>query len=212
MFPFPLTIYVAISLLLSLPKHSRVAAELGHRLTMHPDQFAQLSSPRKEVTTEILNTIASCCHSEVLASSRSSATSPQLPIAFARTILPYHNPPKTALFLRMMMSPILSTTFSLLTKSSISLLCLTITITISSSIQTISGRTKNIIDLYDRIKATWTRKGITQKMHYSEPTPPAVASQRPKHNPRVVTLPPCPPDMDLMIEAKDKEQAVFEFM
>ncbi|KAI7647123.1 UV-damage [Hortaea werneckii] len=69
------------------------------------------------------------------------------------------------------------------------------------------------MDLYPRIKATWDRKGIAQKMHYSEPTPPAVTPrQRRKHNPRPLTLPPCSPDMDLMIEAKDKEQAVFELM
>ncbi len=73
--------------------------------------------------------------------------------------------------------------------------------------------TKDIMTLYDRITATWKRKGITQKMHYSEPTPAAITGrQRRKHSPRVATLPPCPPDMDLMIEAKDKEQAVFELM
>ncbi|KAF3771132.1 UvdE-domain-containing protein [Cryphonectria parasitica EP155] len=64
-----------------------------------------------------------------------------------------------------------------------------------------------------RIAATWTRKGIKQKMHYSEPCPGAVSGHdRRKHSPRVATLPPCPPDMDLMIEAKDKEQAVFDLM
>lgn len=73
--------------------------------------------------------------------------------------------------------------------------------------------TLDIMQLFDRIKATWTRKGITQKMHYSEPTPSAITNhQRRKHNPRVETLPPCDPTMDLMIEAKDKEQAVFELM
>ena len=73
--------------------------------------------------------------------------------------------------------------------------------------------TKDIVDLFPRILATWKRKNITPKMHYSEPTPSAItARQRRKHNPRVATLPPCPPDMDLMIEAKDKEQAVFELM
>lgn len=73
--------------------------------------------------------------------------------------------------------------------------------------------TKDIIDLFPEIRETWTRKGITQKMHYSEPTPQAITgSQRRKHNPRVASLPPCAPDMDLMIEAKDKEQAVFELM
>ena len=73
--------------------------------------------------------------------------------------------------------------------------------------------TADIMKLYPRIKATWARKNITQKMHYSEPTPPAITGrQRRKHNPRVATLPPCAEDMDLMIEAKDKEQAVFELM
>jgi UV DNA damage endonuclease len=68
-------------------------------------------------------------------------------------------------------------------------------------------------ELMARITATWTRKNITQKMHYSEPCPSAVTPRdRRKHSPRVATLPPCPPTMDLMIEAKDKEQAVFELM
>lgn len=73
--------------------------------------------------------------------------------------------------------------------------------------------TLDIMNLYPEIKATWTRKGITQKMHYSEPTPAAITPmQRRKHNPRPFTLPPCANDMDLMIEAKDKEQAVFDLM
>lgn len=73
--------------------------------------------------------------------------------------------------------------------------------------------TQDIMDLYPEITATWTRKGIRQKMHYSEPTPAAITPmQRRKHNPRPFTLPPCANDMDLMIEAKDKEQAVFELM
>ena len=68
-------------------------------------------------------------------------------------------------------------------------------------------------ELMDRIAATWKRKGIKQKMHYSEPCIGAVTPRdRRKHSPRVATLPPCPPDMDLMIEAKDKEQAVFALM
>lgn len=73
--------------------------------------------------------------------------------------------------------------------------------------------TKDIMDLYPRIKAGWTKKGITQKMHYSEQTPQAITGrQRRKHSARPATLPPCANDMDLMIEAKDKEQAVFELM
>lgn len=68
-------------------------------------------------------------------------------------------------------------------------------------------------EIMERIAKTWTRKGIKQKMHYSEPCSGAItARDRRKHSPRVATLPPCPPDTDLMIEAKDKEQAVFELM
>lgn len=68
-------------------------------------------------------------------------------------------------------------------------------------------------EIMDRVANTWKRKVIKQKMHYSEPCPGAVTPRdRRKHRPRVMTLPPCPPDMDLMIEAKDKEQAVFELM
>lgn len=68
-------------------------------------------------------------------------------------------------------------------------------------------------EISDRIARTWTRKNIKQKMHYSEPCAGSVTSRdRRKHSPRVATLPPCPPDMDLMIEAKDKEQAVFDLM
>ena len=73
--------------------------------------------------------------------------------------------------------------------------------------------THDIMNLFPRIKATWVRKEIRQKMHYSEPCPEAITGmQRRKHNPRPITLPPCSNDMDLMIEAKDKEQAVFELM
>jgi UV DNA damage endonuclease len=73
--------------------------------------------------------------------------------------------------------------------------------------------TKDITDLYPRIKATWERKHMTWKMHYSEPTNDAITGrQRRCHNRRPSTLPPCPNDMDLMIEAKDKEQAVFDLM
>lgn len=73
--------------------------------------------------------------------------------------------------------------------------------------------TLDIMQLFPRIKATWARKSITQKMHYSEPQPSAITPrERRRHSARVQILPPCDPDMDLMIEAKDKEQAVFDLM
>ncbi|RPB19622.1 UV-endonuclease UvdE [Terfezia boudieri ATCC MYA-4762] len=71
----------------------------------------------------------------------------------------------------------------------------------------------DILQLIPEIKKTWTRKGITQKQHYSESRGGAVThKERRRHSARVLTLPPCENTMDLMIEAKDKEQAVFELM
>ncbi len=72
--------------------------------------------------------------------------------------------------------------------------------------------TLDILKLMPEIAETWTRKGITQKQHISEsklPNHPS-ASKRRAHSSRVYHLPPCDDTMDLMIEAKDKEQAVFE--
>ena len=67
--------------------------------------------------------------------------------------------------------------------------------------------TEDITPLLPAIAETWTRKGITQKMHYSEPCAGTVtAREMRKHSPRVRTLPDCGGKMDLMIEAKDKEQ------
>ena len=69
----------------------------------------------------------------------------------------------------------------------------------------------DLLPFFPVIKETWSRKRITQKQHYSEPTKGAITDRgRRKHAPRVSALPPCGDTMDLMIEAKDKEQAVLE--
>ncbi|KAI8581185.1 hypothetical protein K450DRAFT_233504 [Umbelopsis ramanniana AG] len=73
-----------------------------------------------------------------------------------------------------------------------------------------TGGIENLVDLLPAINETWTRKGLRPKQHYSESRKGAVTPmERRAHSDRVKTLPPCEPDTDLMIEAKDKEQAVF---
>ncbi|KAI8374451.1 UV-endonuclease UvdE-domain-containing protein [Radiomyces spectabilis] len=73
------------------------------------------------------------------------------------------------------------------------------------------GEATGILELLPAINATWTRRGLKPKQHYSESRPGAVsAMERRAHSDRVKTLPPCTDDVDLMIEAKDKEQAVLE--
>lgn len=66
-------------------------------------------------------------------------------------------------------------------------------------------------DLLPAINEIWKKKGIRVKQHLSEPRPGAVTVvQKRAHADRCHSLPEAlPVDVDLMIEAKDKEQAVF---
>ncbi|GJN87076.1 hypothetical protein Rhopal_000021-T1 [Rhodotorula paludigena] len=66
-------------------------------------------------------------------------------------------------------------------------------------------------ELIPRILKLWERKGIKPKFHLSEPRKGAeTIMEKRAHADRCQRLPEVlPDDMDLMIEAKDKEQAVF---
>ncbi|GAB7360365.1 hypothetical protein MBLNU230_g8323t1 [Neophaeotheca triangularis] len=213
----------------ALAEAGKTIAKYGHRVTTHPGQFTQLGSPRKQVIDNALRDLS--YHDEML----SLLKLPEQLDKDAVMIMHmgglfdgkeatldrfrenYKDLPqsiKNRLVLEN--DDVIWTVHDLLP------ICEELNIpfvldyhhhNIMFDSDKIREGTKDIMDLYPRIKATWDRKGITQKMHYSEPTPPAITGrQRRKHNPRPATLPPCTPDMDLMIEAKDKEQAVFELM
>ena len=65
-------------------------------------------------------------------------------------------------------------------------------------------------ELLQRIAAIWKKRGIRQKMHYSESRPGAVTiMERRAHSDYVEQVPMCGGDVDLMIEAKMKEQSVL---
>ncbi|THH32849.1 hypothetical protein EUX98_g1369 [Antrodiella citrinella] len=68
-----------------------------------------------------------------------------------------------------------------------------------------------VSELLPLINETWHRKGIKPKQHLSSPRPGAVTiMEKRAHADRCYELPAeLPDDMDLMIEAKDKEQAVL---
>ncbi|KAI9488971.1 hypothetical protein BDB00DRAFT_884673 [Zychaea mexicana] len=74
------------------------------------------------------------------------------------------------------------------------------------------GEIGNLLDLVPAINQTWTGRGLKPKQHYSESRPGAVSAvERRAHSDRyTIVLPPSGDDVDLMIEAKDKEQAVFQ--
>ncbi|KAH7380942.1 UV-endonuclease UvdE-domain-containing protein [Cadophora sp. MPI-SDFR-AT-0126] len=213
----------------ALAEVGRVAGELGHRLSTHPGQFTQLGSPRAEVIANAIRDLD--YHDEML----SLLKLPDQANRDAVMILHMGGTfgDKSATIERFKanyagLSPSIKARLVLenddVSWSVHDLLpvCEELNIplcldfhhhNIIFSASHLREGTQDITTLYPRIKATWTRKNITQKMHYSEPCPEAITGrQRRKHNPRPITLPPCPNDMDLMIEAKDKEQALFELM
>lgn len=213
----------------TLAAAGKVAAELGHRLTTHPGQFTQLGSPRKEVISAAIRDLE--YHSEMLSLLKLPEQQDRDAIMILHMGGTYGDKAATLDRFRenyAKVSPnvkqrlVLENDDVSWTVHDLLPVCEELNIpmvldyhhhNILFDAKQIREGTHDIISLYDRIKATWTRKKIRQKMHYSEQTPAAVTPRdRRKHAPRVRTLPPCANDMDLMIEAKDKEQAVFELM
>lgn len=213
----------------TLREVGKVIGELGHRVTTHPGQFTQLGSPRKQVIDNAMRDLE--YHDEMLSllklpeqQNRDAVMILHLggaygdkPAAIERFKENYAKLPqsvKNRLVLEN--DDVVWSVHELLP------LCEELNIpfvldyhhhNIIFDADQIREGTKDIMELYPRILATWEKKGITPKMHYSEPTLAAITkTTRRKHSPRVMTFPPCPDTMDLMIEAKDKEQAVFELM
>ncbi|KAI0426562.1 UV-endonuclease UvdE-domain-containing protein [Xylaria sp. FL1042] len=212
-----------------LAEAGKVAAELGHRLTTHPGQFTQLGSPRDEVVRNAIRDLE--YHNEMLSLLRLPEQQDKDAVMIIHMGGVFGDKAATLDRFRDNYSKLSDGIKARLvlenddvswTVHDLLPICEELNIpfvldfhhhNIMFNADLIREGTKDIMELYPRIKATWDRKGITQKMHYSEPCPEAVTPrQRRKHRPRVLTLPPCPNDMDLMIEAKDKEQAVFELM
>ncbi|KAI1819352.1 UV-endonuclease UvdE [Xylaria intraflava] len=207
----------------------RVAGELGHRLTTHPGQFTQLGSPRDEVVRNAVRDLE--YHEEMLSLLRLPEQLNKDAVMIVHMGGVFGDKAATLdrfrenygkLSEKIKARLVLENDDVSWTVHDLLPICEELNIplvldyhhhNIMFDESMIREGTKDIMDLYPRIKATWGRKGITQKMHYSEPCPEAVTPrQRRKHRPRVMALPPCPDTMDLMIEAKDKEQAVFDLM
>lgn len=214
-----------------LAEVGKVAAELGHRLTTHPGQFTQLGSPRREVIEAAVRDLD--YHDEMLSLLRLPEQQNRDAVMILHMGGVYGDKAATLDRFRKnyaKLSPSVKARLVLenddvgWTVHDLLPVCEELDIPL-----VLDFHHHNILfdsakcregtydisrpELQERIAGTWKRKGIKQKMHYSEPCPGAVTPRdRRKHSPRVATLPPCPPDMDLMIEAKDKEQAVFELM
>ncbi|KAL5346630.1 hypothetical protein ACLOAV_008337 [Pseudogymnoascus australis] len=206
-----------------------LAAKLGHRLTTHPGQYTQLGSPRQEVIENSVRDLE--YHDEMLGLLKLPEQQDRDAVMVLHLGGTFGD--KEATIKRFKTNYVgLSASIKkrlVLENDDVSWsvhdllpVCEELNIplvldfhhhNIIFDASQVREGTYDIVALFPRIKATWDRKRIRQKMHYSEPRPEAVtARQRRRHNSRPSSLPPCPDDMDLMIEAKDKEQAVFGLM
>ncbi|GAO20167.1 hypothetical protein UVI_02062680 [Ustilaginoidea virens] len=211
-----------------LARAGKVATELNHRLTTHPGQFTQIGSPRREVVAASIRDLE--YHDEMLSRLCLSEQLDRDAVMILHMGGTYGDKEATLdrfrenyrnLSAGVRKRLVLENDDVSWSVHDLLPICEELDIPLVLDFHhhnivfdsSMREGTLDIMSLYDRIKATWTRKNITQKMHYSEPTPSAITPRdRRKHSPRVKTLPPCPADMDLMIEAKDKEQAVFDLM
>ncbi|KAM0720049.1 hypothetical protein Q7P37_004185 [Cladosporium fusiforme] len=213
----------------ALAEAGKVVAELNHRVTTHPGQFTQLGSPRQPVIENAIRDLD--YHDEMLSLLKLPEQQDKDAVMILHMGGVFEGKEETIARFRENYAKLSDSVKNRLvlenddvcyTVHDLLPVCEELNIpfvldfhhhNILFNADEIREGTADIVDLYPRIMATWERKGITPKMHYSEQTPPAITGkQRRKHNPRPWTLPPCPPNMDLMIEAKDKEQAVFELM
>ena len=206
-----------------------VIAELGHRVTTHPGQFTQLGSPRKAVVDNAIRDLI--YHDEMLSLLKLPEQQDKDAVMILHMGGVFGDKEATLDRFRENYAKLSESVKRRLVLENDDVswsvhdllpICRELNIpfvldyhhhNIIFDNTKLREGTLDIMELYDEIAETWRRKGITQKMHYSEPTPAAITGRdRRKHSPRVMTLPPCDPTMDLMIEAKDKEQAVFELM
>lgn len=206
----------------------KVAAELGHRLTTHPGQYTQIASPRKEVVAASFRDLE--YHDEMLSLLKLPEQMDRDAVMILHMGGVYGDKAATLDRFRENYSKLTEGVKRRLVLENDDVswsvhdllpICEELNIPLVLDYHhhniifdpSVREGTLDIMSLYDRIEKTWSRKNIKQKMHYSEPTADAVTPRdRRKHSARVKVLPPCKPDMDLMIEAKDKEQAVFELM
>lgn len=211
----------------TLAEVGKVIAELGHRVSCHPGQFTQLGSPRKEVVANAIRDLE--FHDELLTLLKLPPQQDRDAVLILHMGGMFGDKAETIDRFRTnysQLSPsikkrlVLENDDMCYSVHDILPICKELSIPLCldwhhhnilfDSTQVREG-TKDIIEFLPEIKELWTKKKITQKMHYSEPCPGAITgNQRRKHSPRVATLPPCDPEMDLMIEAKVSKSRSYQ--
>ncbi|RVD81899.1 uncharacterized protein DFL_009746 [Arthrobotrys flagrans] len=212
-----------------LKEAGRLATEYGHRLTMHPGQYTQLASPKDEVVDNAIRDLE--YHCELLDRLQLVGQADKDAVMIIHMGGTFGDKTATLDRFRTVYTSRLSEGVKRRLVLENDDVCWSVEdlIDICEELgiplvldwhhnNIVHGKlregTYDVKEVYgERIQNTWVKKMIKQKQHYSEPREGSVTDRdRRRHSPRVWDLPPCEDDMDLMIEAKDKEQAVFEVM
>lgn len=201
-----------------LEEAGELAKKYKHRLTMHPGQFTQLGSPREEVVTASVRELEYQC--EIM--DRMGLDQDSVMIIHMggvhgdkeASLARFKETYKTKLSDNIKARLVLENDELCYNLDDIMPLCeeLNIPIVVDYHHDWIYPSERPVTELIPIVNKTWKRKGIRVKQHLSEPRPGAVTvMEKRAHADRCKSLPEgLPDDVDLMIEAKDKEQAVFE--
>ncbi|KAJ3158174.1 hypothetical protein HDU86_003128 [Geranomyces michiganensis] len=195
-----------------------VARALQHRLTMHPGQFCQLASPREvvfdaairdlEFHADILDMIGLGPDSVMIIHMVGGGVYNDKEATLARFTERWPRvPPRIQSRIVLENDDVSYSVHDLLPISE----TLQIPLVLDWHHANIIPSPEPTESYLSRINAVWNQRGIRPKQHYSESRPNAVTpTERRAHSKRVERLPPCvDPGTDVMIEAKDKEQAVL---
>ncbi|KAI9060043.1 UV-endonuclease UvdE [Trametes sanguinea] len=194
-----------------------LAKRYGHRLTSHPGQFTQLGSPRDVVVDAAIRDLDYHCQMfRYMGLDQDTVMIIHMGGIFndkQATIERFKNVYRTRLTDEMRARLVLENDEMCYNADDLLPVCeeLDIPLVFDYHHNWIYPSEMPIPDLIQRINAIWHKKGIKPKQHLSSPCPGAeTVMEKRKHADRCYELPPdLPDDMDLMIEAKDKEQAVF---
>ncbi|KAH9925003.1 UV-endonuclease UvdE [Epithele typhae] len=194
-----------------------LAKKYGHRLTTHPGQFTQLGSPRDVVVEAAIRDLKYHCEMfRHMDTGRDSVMIIHMGGVFndkQATIERFKDVYKHKLTDEIRDRLVLENDEMCYNPDELLPVCeeLEIPLVFDYHHNWIYPSEQPLPELIARINAIWHKKGIKPKQHLSEPCPGAESvMEKRKHADRCKALPAdLPDDMDLMIEAKDKEQAVF---
>lgn len=195
-----------------------LAKKLGHRLTMHPGQFTQLGSPRPEVIESSIRDLTSHCEMlDLMGMGKDSVMIIHGGGTFGdreATLNRIRENYITRLPQNVKDRLVLENDEMAWAAEELLPLCkeLDIPMVFDFHHDLLRPSPRPPSELLPEIQAIWHKKGIRPKYHLSEPRPGASnLRERRAHSDRCGFLPPdLPADAHLMIEAKDKEQAVLE--